>query len=64
MTVDWAVIGQEAPVPLGRFRLNAVASKAAMLDEGLAWLFALLVRSSGKNPGSAGKSQASAGKWK
>jgi len=33
----------EAPLPLGRFRLNAVAPKAAMADAGLAWLFHLLV---------------------
>jgi DNA-binding transcriptional LysR family regulator len=27
------------PLPLAQFQLNAVASKAAMLDAGLAWLF-------------------------
>jgi DNA-binding transcriptional LysR family regulator len=41
----FGVVGREAPLPLGRFHLNAVASKAAMLDEGLAWLFDQLARS-------------------
>jgi DNA-binding transcriptional LysR family regulator len=35
----FAVVGLEAPLPLGRFPLNAVASKAAMMDMGLKWLF-------------------------
>lgn len=30
------------PVPLGRFRLNAVAPLAALMDVGLAWLFEVL----------------------
>lgn len=38
----FGVVGLEAPLPLGRFRLNAVASKAAMMDMGLAWLFDVL----------------------
>ena len=38
----FGVLGLEAPLPLGRFRLNAVAPKAAMADEGLAWLFGVL----------------------
>ena len=29
----------EPPLPLGHFRLNAVASRAAMMDAGVAWLF-------------------------
>ena len=33
---------REPPLPLTRFRLQAVASKAAMLDKGLAWLFDIL----------------------
>jgi len=47
----FGVVAREAPLPLGRFRLNAVASKAALMEEGLAWLFALLAgspRSSGE----------------
>lgn len=32
----------EAPLPLEKFRLNAVAPKPAMMDAGLAWLFSLL----------------------
>lgn len=38
----FGVVAREAPVPLGRFRVNAVASKAALMDDGLAWLFGLL----------------------
>jgi len=36
------VVLVEAPLPLGRFKLHAVAPKAAMMDEGLAWLSGLL----------------------
>ena len=32
----------EAPLRLGRFRLTAVAPKAAMMDAGLAWFFSVL----------------------
>lgn len=35
----FGVVGVEPPLPLGRFRLTAVASKAAMMDAGVAWLF-------------------------
>lgn len=35
----FGVVGLEAPLPLGRFRLNAVAPKVAMMDMGLSWLF-------------------------
>jgi len=38
----FGVVGMDAPLRLTRFRLNAVAPKAAMLDAGLAWLFAVL----------------------
>lgn len=38
----FGVVGTEAPLSLGRFRLNAVAPKVAMTDLGLAWLFDLL----------------------
>ena len=40
----FGVVGLEAPLPLGRFRLNAVAPKVAMMDTGLAWLFDVLGR--------------------
>ena len=40
----FGIVGLEAPLPLGRFRLNAVAPKAAMMDAGLAWLFDVLGR--------------------
>ncbi len=38
----FGIVSVKPPFPLQRFRLQAVASKAAMLDAGLAWLFALL----------------------
>jgi DNA-binding transcriptional LysR family regulator len=38
----FGVICVDAPLQLGRFRLNAVASKAAMMDVGLAWLLDVL----------------------
>jgi len=38
------VIYRDAPLPLGRFRLNAVASQAAMMDKGVTWLFGVLAR--------------------
>lgn len=40
----FGVVGLEAPLPLGRFRLNAVAPKAAMMDMGMTWLFDVLGR--------------------
>jgi len=38
----FGVVTVEAPLPLSRFRLNAVAAKAAMMDAGLAWFFNVL----------------------
>ena len=35
----FGVVALEAPLPLGRFRLHAIAPKAAMMDMGLSWLF-------------------------
>jgi DNA-binding transcriptional LysR family regulator len=40
----FGLIGIEAPLPLGRFRLNATAPEVAMMDKGLAWLFGVLAR--------------------
>lgn len=40
----FGVVDLEAPLPLGRFRLNAVAPKVAMMDMGLTWLFDVLGR--------------------
>ena len=40
----FAVVALEPPLPLTRFRLNAVTPKVAMMDAGLAWIFALLGR--------------------
>ena len=44
------VVAREAPLPLRRFRLNAVAPKVAMMDRGLAWLFDLLARAEQASP--------------
>jgi len=38
----FGIVGVEAPLPLGRFRLNAVAPKVAMMDAGVMWLFDVL----------------------
>lgn len=38
----FGVLGVEAPLPLPNYRLNAVATKAALRDAGLTWLFDLL----------------------
>jgi len=38
----FGIVGVDSPLPLRRFRLNAVASKAAMMDAGVAWLYDLL----------------------
>lgn len=38
----FGVVTAEPPLPLGRFRLNAIAPKAAMMDAGLAWFFEVL----------------------
>jgi DNA-binding transcriptional LysR family regulator len=38
----FGVLGLEAPLPLPNYRLNAVATKAALMDAGLIWLFDLL----------------------
>jgi DNA-binding transcriptional LysR family regulator len=34
----FGVVGREAPLPFGRYRLNVVAPQAALMDAGLAWL--------------------------
>jgi DNA-binding transcriptional LysR family regulator len=39
----FGVLGLEAPLPLPNYRLNAVTTKAALMDAGLSWLFDLLV---------------------
>lgn len=38
----FGVVRREPPLPLGRFRLNAVAPQVATMDAGLAWLLAIL----------------------
>jgi DNA-binding transcriptional LysR family regulator len=38
----FGVVAAEPPVPLGRFRILAVATQAAMADAGVAWLMDLL----------------------
>jgi DNA-binding transcriptional LysR family regulator len=41
----FGIVTVEAPLPLGRFRLTAIAPKAAMMDAGLAWFFDVLAGS-------------------
>ncbi len=45
----------DAPLPLPRFRLSAVAPRAAMMDAGLSWLFGMLLSAceAGRSAGSA-----------
>ena len=38
----FGVVSREAPLRLRKYQLRAVATKAAMMDAGLAWLFSLL----------------------
>jgi DNA-binding transcriptional LysR family regulator len=40
----FGIVAVDAPLSLPTFRLNAVAPKLAMMDEGLTWLFDLLAR--------------------
>lgn len=40
----FGLVAVDAPLSLPTFRLNAVAPKVAMMDEGLTWLFELLAR--------------------
>jgi DNA-binding transcriptional LysR family regulator len=44
----FGVVSRPAPLPLRLFRLNAVASGAAMADTGLAWLFGVLGQTMGE----------------
>ncbi|MBB3461279.1 LysR family transcriptional regulator [Rhizobium sp. BK377] len=39
----FGLVTVDAPLPLPRFRLSAVAPRAAMLDAGLSWLFGMLL---------------------
>lgn len=41
----FGILSLEAPLPMAKFRLNAVAPKAAMMDAGVAWLFDLIAGS-------------------
>jgi len=40
----FGIVAVDAPLSLPTFRLNAVAPKVAMMDEGLTWLFGLLAK--------------------
>ena len=44
----FGVVAVEPPLPLTRFRLHAVAPRAAMMDEGLVWLFEVLLRATAR----------------
>ena len=43
----FGVVAVEAPLPLPSFRLNAVVPKAALMDDGVAWLLDRLCESPG-----------------
>ncbi|KSV78197.1 hypothetical protein N182_21175 [Sinorhizobium sp. GL2] len=42
----FSLVTVDAPLPLPRFKLNAVAPRAATMDAGLSWLLAMLVSAS------------------
>lgn len=46
----FGILGLDAPLPLPASHVNAVASKAALMDAGLAWLFDLLAGSGQTEP--------------
>lgn len=46
----FGIVCVEPPLPLGSFRLNAVAPKAALLDMGLAWLLTRLTKAEAQDP--------------
>lgn len=46
----FGVVAAEPPVPLGRFRILAVAARAAMADAGVAWLMDVLEGSAPRAP--------------
>ena len=46
----FGVVAIASPVPLRRSRLYAIAPKAAMMDDGLKWLFDVLRRTHGGDP--------------
>jgi DNA-binding transcriptional LysR family regulator len=46
----FGMLCRDAPLPLPRFRVNAVAPKVALMDAGVAWLFDLLARSGKAEP--------------
>jgi DNA-binding transcriptional LysR family regulator len=51
----FGIVALEMPLPLPRFQLHAVTSKAALMDAGLEWLFAL-ISSSARRPRARKKS--------
>jgi len=55
----FGVIGLEAPLSLGHFRLNAVTPKVAIMDAGLAWLFDMLAAPQKRRNGTAPKGRRS-----
>jgi DNA-binding transcriptional LysR family regulator len=56
----FGVVTVEAPLPLGRFRLNAIAPKAAMMDAGLAWFFSVLAGTEAEPRDNKGRKRQSA----
>jgi DNA-binding transcriptional LysR family regulator len=53
----FGILSMDGPLPLPHFRLNAVSSKAAMMDAGVAWMFDLIVGAGHAAPRSRGRSR-------
>ena len=56
----FGILSTGGPLPLPHFRLNAVSSKAAMMDAGVAWIFDLIVGAGHVAPRRRGRSRSRA----
>ncbi len=56
----FGILSPDVPLPLPHFRLNAVSSKAAMMDAGVAWMFGLIVGAGHVAPGRPRRSRSRA----
>jgi DNA-binding transcriptional LysR family regulator len=50
----FGVVSREVPLRLRKYQLRAVATKAAMMDAGLAWLFGALREAAAASEGAGG----------
>jgi DNA-binding transcriptional LysR family regulator len=51
----YGVIAREVPVALPHFEIRAIASKAAMMDAGVAWLYGMVQEAAGEAEEAAGR---------